>query len=115
MNNIQIKKLLSDDFDFEKIPWNELREGVNIYAFYEQKNINGAKAVLLKYEASASVPIHEHTGFEYLVILRGEQEDQNGVYSKGDFIVNLPGSRHDVKSKTGCILLAIWEKSVQFI
>jgi len=113
--NIQIKKLLADDFDFDKLLWNELRPGVLIHRFYQNDDSENASAALLKYDKGASVPIHLHTGYEHLLILKGEQEDKNGIYQKGDFIINLPGSKHDVKSNTGCILLAIWEKPVQFI
>jgi predicted ChrR family anti-sigma factor len=115
MNNIQIKRLLSHDFDFEELQWSELRPGVFISPFYSGEKSESASAALLKYIPGASVPDHLHTGYEHLIILKGEQEDKNGIYYKGDFIVNFPGTRHDVKSKTGCILLAIWEKPVKFL
>ncbi|MGH1479459.1 MAG: cupin domain-containing protein [Geminicoccales bacterium] len=60
-------------------------------------------------------PIHEHSGFEHILMLDGRQEDEHGTYGPGAFVINSPGSRHSVKSPEGCVALLIWERPVRFI
>jgi len=43
------------------------------------------------------------------------QEDERGLYTKGDLLISKPGTHHWVKSKDGCVVLALWEKPVKFI
>jgi anti-sigma factor ChrR (cupin superfamily) len=57
----------------------------------------------------------EHVGYEHIFVLAGSQQDENGVYGSGSFVVNPPGTRHKVSSKSGCIVLAIYEKPVRFV
>jgi anti-sigma factor ChrR (cupin superfamily) len=49
------------------------------------------------------------------VILDGEQEDEHGRYLSGCFVVNAPGTRHRVTSRSGCVALLIWEQRIQVI
>lgn len=100
--------------DYDNLDWQKFKDGVMIYPLYDKKE-GSSHAALLKYFPGASVQEHFHHGYEYLFILEGSQEDHHRVYKKGDFVVNLPGSSHWVKSETGCVLLAIWEKPVEFI
>lgn len=46
------------------------------------------------------------------MVLSGAQSDGKGSYPAGTLIVNPPGSHHNIESKTGCIVLIIWEKPV---
>lgn len=100
--------------NYSTILWQEFREGVSIFPIYNSESTL-ASAALLKYVAGAAVPRHQHTGFEHIFVLEGSQEDERGVYVKGDFIINKPDSNHWVKSTDGCVVLAIWEKPVQFL
>jgi anti-sigma factor ChrR (cupin superfamily) len=89
------------------------RDGVDIHRLYTTEG--GPSAALLRYAPGASVPLHEHTGFEHVLLLDGAQEDQNGVLQAGGMAINPPGSRHSVTSRTGCLALLIWEKPVRFV
>lgn len=100
--------------DFDSLEWQHFRDGISIFPLYQSKT-SMANAALLKYVAGASVPVHVHTGYEHIFVLEGSQEDQRGVYRKGDFFISKPGTKHAVKSSEGCVVLAIWEKPVQFI
>ena len=111
-NNILLKNLVA--MEFSTIPWQEFREGVSIFPIYNSES-SMASSALLRYTAGAAVPRHEHTGYEHIFVLEGSQEDERGVYLKGDLIVNKPQTNHWVKSSNGCVVLAIWEKPVQFL
>lgn len=94
------------------IAWKPFRPGVEIHRLYGD-NKQGASAALLKYEPGASVPEHIHTGYEHIIVLSGAQSDQRGNHTAGTLAINPPGSSHNIVSKSGCIVLIIWEKPVQ--
>lgn len=98
---------------WEKIPWRAFRTGVEIHPLYS--GASGMSAAFLKYSAGAAVPAHLHVGYEQIFVLQGEQSDQSGSYPAGTVVVNAPGSHHSVSSVNGCIVLAVWEKPVQFL
>jgi anti-sigma factor ChrR (cupin superfamily) len=96
------------DFSFEPyLP------GIEIHRFYGDEN-SGPSAILLRYQPGARAPHHSHPGYEHIYVLSGEQADERGVYGVGTFVVNAPGSRHDVRSDTGCVVLVVKEQPVVF-
>jgi anti-sigma factor ChrR (cupin superfamily) len=94
--------------------WEPFREGVTAQWLYEEEG-EGARAVLLRYEPGARVAVHEHVGYEHLLILDGDQYDEDGSYPTGTFVVHPPGTRHSPGSRTGCVALLIYEKAVRFV
>lgn len=112
-NQAIVLGLLNNPDELEKtVEWQGFRSGVDIHRLYETEN---SRAALLRYEAGASVPEHEHTGWEHILVLRGSQSDEKQDYSQGSLIIHPPGSTHKVKSEEGCLVLAIWEKPVAFL
>lgn len=97
----------------EKLQWQTFRQGVQICRL-QGDPAQAPAAALLRYEAGAIVPRHTHLGWEYILVLSGSQQDDNGEYEAGTLKVNAPGSSHDVSSANGCVVLAIWERSVHF-
>ena len=92
--------------------WQPFRPGVQIQRLSQAED--GATAALLRYDPGASIPSHEHPGHEFILILDGEQSDENGSYPAGTFVINPPHSAHRVASANGCVVLIIWEKGVRF-
>jgi anti-sigma factor ChrR (cupin superfamily) len=109
---------LKDVFHFaaqqDRIAWEPYKKGVDIFRIYGD-GVTGPTAALLRYREHGEVPLHEHVGYEHLLILSGTQRDENGIYTEGTFVINPPGTRHQVRSDAGCIVLAIYEKPVQFL
>jgi anti-sigma factor ChrR (cupin superfamily) len=99
--------------DPDRLSWKPLRPGVEIHRFYGEDD-SGPSAALLRYEPGAEVPWHVHTGVEHILVLAGSQDDGRGRYGPGSFVVNLPGSRHQVTSAEGCLVLVVWERPVRF-
>jgi anti-sigma factor ChrR (cupin superfamily) len=109
---------LKDIFHFavqkDQIAWQPYKKGVDIFRLYGD-GVTGPTAALLRYREHGEVPLHEHVGYEHILILSGSQQDENGIYLEGSFVINPPGTRHQVHSDAGCIVLAIYEKPVQFL
>jgi len=59
---------------------------------------------------------HTHSGEEYVVVLQGGYEDQNGSYGAGDFIFSDSTVTHHPKSLPGqsCIFLSVLSGPVKF-
>jgi hypothetical protein len=98
----------------------QLAEGVAILPLYGrgprgESPERGPSAAFLRYSPGASVPAHEHPGYEHILILEGSQRDERGVYPRGTCLVSPPGTRHSVVSDEGCLALAIWNEPVEFV
>ena len=106
-----LKDLLNIRLRQDQFLWEPFRPGVDICRLYNDGR-EGAAAALLRYQPGASVPRHDHTGFEHIFVLSGSQTDENGEYQAGTLTINPPGTNHNVSSQAGCIVLAIWEKPV---
>jgi anti-sigma factor ChrR (cupin superfamily) len=69
----------------------------------------GEGSYLMRMQSGAVTIPHEHPGFEEFIILDGELIDSDGkVFRKGDFISFQPGTRHNSRTETGC-LIAVFE------
>jgi anti-sigma factor ChrR (cupin superfamily) len=111
---IQLQNLFQIEKFQDQIPWKPFREGVEIHHLYGD-GVNGPSAALIRYRGAAHVPMHEHGGYEHILVLSGSQRDQNGEAKAGTLTINPPGTRHDLVSDAGCIVLAIYEKPVNFV
>jgi len=98
----------------DQIPWEAFKDGVEIYRLYGD-GVTGPTAALLRFQKAGVVPMHEHAGYEHIIVLAGSQRDQKGAAEVGTLIINPPGTRHSVIGDAGCIVLAIYEKPVQFL
>ncbi|MEO1199158.1 MAG: cupin domain-containing protein [Pseudomonadota bacterium] len=94
--------------------WESFRPGVEARWLYRVGD-GGAAAVLLRYQPGARVALHEHVGYEHLLVLEGDQYDEFGTYPSGTLAINVPGTRHSPGSKGGCVALLIYEKAVRFV
>jgi anti-sigma factor ChrR (cupin superfamily) len=98
----------------DQLAWMPFRPGVDIFRLYGD-GVAGPTAALLRFSPGASIPAHEHTGYEHIIVLSGSQVDENSRAEIGSLIVNPPRTRHTVFSESGCIVLAIYEKPVSFL
>lgn len=93
--------------------WAPLREGVAIRRLFRHPD-TGYEVAMLRYEPGASVPRHLHQDDEHVYVLSGSQQDERGVYPAGSYVFNAAGSRHDVYSEDGCLVLIHWLAPVRF-
>lgn len=113
-HRIEIPGLLDILSRQQEIPWKPFREGIDIHRIYGD-GITGPTAALIRFREAGRLPVHEHAGYEHILVLAGSQRDQNGVVPAGTLVINPPGTSHGVVSEAGCIVLAIYEKPVRFV
>lgn len=65
---------------------------------------SGQVTSLVRYEAGAAFPVHEHPGGEEILVLDGVFSDEHGDWPKGTFLLNPEGFRHAPFSRDGCVL-----------
>ena len=71
---------------------------------------NGSYAIRM--DPGAETIVHDHAGVEDFLILEGELIESDGrVLRKGDFVSYAPGTRHNSRTETGCLLVGFdWGK-----
>lgn len=100
--------------NWDDIEWQPFRTGVRAHWLY-QTDDDGPAAVLLRYEPGAAVPLHEHGGWEHILVLAGGQSDGTTRHGEGSLMISAPGTRHAIMSAEGCVVLAIWQRPVRIV
>lgn len=88
--------------------------GVAFATLYRDE-VSGSSAALIRYDPGSNVPRHRHVGYEHIYVLEGSQMDERGEYPAGTFVINAPGTEHSVSSPEGCLVLAVWQRAVEFV
>lgn len=94
--------------------WQPFRTGVDILPLCGEPTKSGSSA-LLRYQPGASVPAHRHSDTEYIFVISGSQRDSAGIYSEGSVVINAPDTSHQVRSETGCVVLAVWTGDIEVL
>jgi anti-sigma factor ChrR (cupin superfamily) len=113
-SRVELPKLLWIAEHPDEISWQPFRPGVEIHRLYGD-GLDGPSAALLRFAPGGVVPLHEHTGYEHILVLAGSQHDANSTATAGTLMINPPGTQHRIVSETGCIVLAIYERPVRFL
>ena len=112
-----IERLLDQAGDHSRLAaldWQPLRPGVDIHRLWGQ-GPEQPGAALLRYAPGGRVPLHEHLGFEQILVLSGWQQDDRRRYEAGTLYISAPGTRHAVVSPEGCVVLAVWAGGVALL
>lgn len=77
---------------------------------YDRETGNGC--YLMRMDPGSETIVHTHEGVEDFYVLEGDLIDDDGtVFGPGDFVSYEPGSRHNSRTRTGCVLLVCeWGK-----
>lgn len=70
---------------------------------------------ILKFEAGASYPYHNHPAGEELLMLEGSCVIENVTLHKGDYLYTPPNFKHAVRTDTGCEIMFIVPEEVQVL
>lgn len=100
--------------DWDDLIWETFRPGVRIHWLYRTE-ADGPAAALLRYEPGSAVPLHEHLGWEHILILSGAQSDGRRCHAEGTLMISAPGTKHAIESDHGCVALAIWQRQVRMV
>ncbi|MCU0419723.1 MAG: cupin domain-containing protein [Cyclobacteriaceae bacterium] len=74
-----------------------------------------APSILLRFEASARYPYHNHPGGEELFVLQGSAIIEGVTLRAGDYLYTPPGFKHAVTTATGCVLLLHIPREVEIL
>lgn len=104
-----------------KVAWNALTEEgidtagifVKILRFDERQQ--RPPSILLKFEAGAKYPYHNHPGGEEIFVIDGSCIIGETTLNQGDYLYTPPNFKHSVKSETGCTLLLVIPYEVEII
>jgi len=105
--------LAADQFDW--VPFVQPgRAGVDVEWLYTtEETAEGAEACIARYAPGAHSNLHEHLGYELILVLDGELRNDSGdVYQKGTLVLEHPASVHKLTSPLGCTLLIVREKGM---
>lgn len=99
------------------LPWRPLAEtgvsGVAVKVLRRDPAADRAPTILLKFDPGASYPVHRHPGGEELFVLEGDLDVGGRSLGPGDYLFTPPGGVHGVRSRGGCVLLAVVPQEVQ--
>jgi quercetin dioxygenase-like cupin family protein len=70
---------------------------------------------LLKFEAGASYPNHNHPAGEEVYVLEGEVRFGATQLQVGDYLYTPPNATHSVYSKSGCVMLFMVPEEVEIL
>ena len=75
----------------------------------------GASTFLLRFDAGARFPLHDHPGGEEVFVLEGDLQIGGDRLRAGDYLYTPPDGKHSVSSEGGCVLLATTPKPVRIL
>ena len=90
-------------------------DGISIKILRFDEETQRAPAFLLKFEAGASYPDHNHPAGEEIFVLEGEVRFKPDQLNAGDYLYTAPGATHSVFFKTGCIMLFLVPEEVKLL
>jgi quercetin dioxygenase-like cupin family protein len=105
----------------KELPWNPLiekgvtRKGVFVKVLRYDEETQRPPSFLLKFEAGASYPNHNHPAGEEVFVLEGEVKFNGDHLYAGDYLYTAPGQKHAVFSKTGCTMLFMVPEEVEIL
>lgn len=101
--------------DVESLPWRATpTPGVDIKVLVQDERA-GMLTAMFRWAPGSVLGLHEHIEIEQSFVLEGEFEDDDGVYTKGNFAWRPPGHRHVARSPKGATVLCFFLKPNKFL
>src|SRR5262245_26933213 len=113
--------ILSGHVKTAEIDWRPLVEsgvdtkGISTKALRTDPVTGRATTFLLRFEPGASYPYHNHPAGEELFVLAGSCVIEGTTVVAGDYLYTPPGSKHAVRTDTGCTILFQVPEEVQIL
>ena len=110
--------LLGDGLISGQVVWRPYkepgREAVDVHWLFTAQDTGGCEAYISNQLPGSHTNLHRHLGFELVLVLVGEIEDDQGrPYAPGSLLVQRPGSSHRMSSPGGCKILVVREKQAR--
>lgn len=102
------------------MPWPPLREeGIDTTGIFikilRRDETGRPPSFLLKFEAGASYPYHNHPAGEELLVMEGTCVVAGASLTAGDYLYTPPGFKHAVSTETGCTLFFMVPEEVEIL
>lgn len=88
-------------------------EGISVKVLRYDEATRRSPTFMLKFEAGASYPNHNHPAGEEAYVLEGEVRFGSDQLNSGDYLYTPPEAIHSVFSRTGCIMLFVVPEEVE--
>ena len=115
----QAEKSLTSLVRTNETQWQPLVEpgvsGISIKVLLFDEATHRAPTFLLKFEAGATYPAHNHPGGEEIFVIEGDIKLGKDHLYKGDYLYTAPGGKHAVWTQNGCIVLLKVPKPVEIL
>lgn len=102
-----------------EIEWKPLDEpgvsGISVKVLQFDEAANRAPTILLKFEAGATYPPHNHPGGEEIFVIEGDIKLGKDPLHAGDYLYTAPNNIHAVRSIGGCVVLVKTPQEVEII
>lgn len=103
----------------QQLEWQPLNEpgvtGIFVKVLRFDEQTHRAPTILLKFEAGATYPAHNHPGGEEVFVLEGDIKLGKDHLFAGDYLYTPPDGKHAVSSKNGCVVLLNVPEEVEII
>src|SRR3970282_257847 len=114
--NFMPQLVRSDDVDWKPLVEDGVKtDGIFVKALRYDEQTKRSPTILLKFEAGATYPAHNHPGGEEVFVLEGEVKLGNYNLSAGDYLFTPPEGKHAVWSKNGCVMLLNIPEEVEIL
>lgn len=102
-----------------EIEWKLLNEkgisGIYVKSLMFDAQQKRAPTILLKFEAGARYPLHNHPAGEEIFVLEGDIHLGKDHLFAGDYLFTAPNNLHAVRTDNGCVVLLKAPQEVEII
>jgi quercetin dioxygenase-like cupin family protein len=102
-----------------QIEWRLLDEpgisGIFVKVLQFDEETRRAPTFLLKFEAGAVYPAHNHPGGEEIFVIEGDIKLGKDHLYAGDYLYTAPNNIHAVRSVNGCVVLVKTPQEVEIL
>lgn len=110
-NQESLAPLGSRYVDVDSLPWKPTPyPGVEMKILLRNE-ASGLMTALVKWAPGAELPMHEHIEIEQSFLLDGSLEDEEGLFTAGNFVWRPAGSQHVARAPNGALVLAMFLRS----
>src|SRR5262245_57964716 len=103
----------------QQLEWRPLNEpgvtGVFVKVLRFDHETGRAPTILLRFEAGATYPAHNHPGGEEIFVLEGDIALGKDHLQTGDYLFTAQNNKHAVRSEKGCVVLVNVPQEVEVL
>lgn len=90
------------------------QDGIEICVL-RSEDVGDGGSCLLRLQAHARFPMHDHPGGEELLVLSGELEIGGVVLSEGDYLWTPPGTAHALLARKESVVFVMAPKGIRHV